>query len=302
MAFTKKKIDLTFRLGTGPFGETGYNTVTVSGLRVQVRIDEWGGDSYGQAQVRVYGLTQSLMNQLSALTTGEMQLRRNTIQINAGDAESGMPIAFEGQITVGQIDMADAPNVALNLTALAGYLEAIKPAEPTSYQGRAAVVDIMQSLAHRMGYGFESNGVDVQLSTPYYPGTLREQVRRCAEHAHIRWIISKGTLAIWPWGKSRYLNGSIPLISPENGLIGYPTYSAFGIGVGATMLYNPTVNFGQTIEIKSGRIDVTGARSGGLKVADGKWSVVAVSHDLESEVPNGVWFSRIQAIPLVAAG
>ena len=34
MSFTRKRIDVTISLGTGTFGETGANTVTLTGLRV----------------------------------------------------------------------------------------------------------------------------------------------------------------------------------------------------------------------------------------------------------------------------
>jgi hypothetical protein len=80
MAFVRRKINLTLELGTGAFGESGTNTVTVSGLRVQANIEHAGGVSMGVASVRIHGLTQSLMNQLSSVTRnvdGQVALRFN---------------------------------------------------------------------------------------------------------------------------------------------------------------------------------------------------------------------------------
>ncbi|MFP3813716.1 hypothetical protein, partial [Bacillus sp. SIMBA_005] len=63
MSFTRKRIDLTITLGEGQFGDDGANTVTLTGMRVQSMITIPGGESMASAQVRVYGLPISMMNQ-----------------------------------------------------------------------------------------------------------------------------------------------------------------------------------------------------------------------------------------------
>ena len=96
MTFIRRKIDLTFQLGTGSFGLMGYNVVTLSGLRVQCSILKTNGPSLGEAHLRVYGLTPSLLNELSALNQADMAARQNRIIVKAGDEKMGMATVFEG--------------------------------------------------------------------------------------------------------------------------------------------------------------------------------------------------------------
>lgn len=236
----------------------------------------------GQAAVRVYGLDPSKLRQLSALNSAIMYQRNNKIIITAGDDVSGMGRIFEGQIAVGQIDMNGSPDSALVLSAFAGLLNAVQPAPPSSYPGTADVAVIMQNLATAMGYTFENNGISVILSTPYLPGTLRDQAMRCANAANINWVIDNGTLAIWPRFGSR--GGSVPLITPESGMVGYPTYSEMGIAL--KTIFNPFLILGQTVEVRSS-----------LNFANGRWNIFNLEHDLESETPGGDWFTRFTGNP-----
>lgn len=287
MAFTKKKIDLTFKLGTGAFGESGYDTVKVSNLRVQANIANPGGVSMGSASVRVYGLTSSLMNQLVSVSRnidGQITMRFNEMQIDAGDEVSGMSHVFAGQMAVSLIDMSNAPDVALDITAHAGLLEAVKTISPRSYSGSADAAIIMASLAEENGYAFENNGVSVILSTPYFWGSPREQMKSCARAGNFNWTIETGTLAIWPKGGSR--GGAVPLVSTDNGMVGYPVFSSVG-GVSVRTLFNPLLQVGRKCRVESSLIHATGT-----------YSMFNVSHEIESETPNGKWFTTFEGVPV----
>ena len=283
MSFTKKKIDLTFQLGTGNFGEGGFNTVEVTGLRVQASITATNGPVMGNAQLRIYGLNQSLMRQLTFLNSSATLQKKNTLIVSAGDDQSGMSIVFQGQIVLGQIDLNNPPESALVVVGNTGYIEAIKPISPSSYPGPADAAIVMGNLAASMGLQFENNGVSgIILNTPYFPGTGLEQARRCAEAANINWIIEDGVrLCIWPMNGSR--EGVIPLISPSTGMIGYPAYSTGIGGISIKTLYNPFVRIGKQVQIESS-----------LQIANGIWTVFSISHELESETPNGNWITRFE--------
>ena len=286
MSFVRRKIELTFQIGEGTFGETNFNTVTVSGLRVKSVITKAGGASMGEAQLRVYGLTLSLMNQLSALNRANMVIRRNRLIIAAGDDEAGMSTVFDGQIALGQIDMSGMPDSALVVIAYAGLLDAVQPVAPASYPATVDAAVVMANLAKQMGYSFENNGVSVILATPYFQGTARDQAMRCADAANINWVIDNGVLAIWPKYGTR--GGTVPLISPDTGMVGYPSYSEVGISV--TTLFNPFINYGETVEVKSS-----------LEFANGRWNVFNISHELESELPDGIWFTKFTGSPINVA-
>jgi len=281
MAFTKKKIDLTFKLGKGAFGESGADVVKLAGHRVQCSIASAGGPSMGQATLKVYGLTLSLMNELSHITrvngAGGFESRFNSLQIEAGD-DAGMAIVFQGQTTAAITDMNGAPEVAMTISAHAGYFEAVKAAAPTSYPGHADAALILANLAADNGYAFENNGVSVMLATPYFPGSPRDQMLRCVEAANICWNgLDDKTLAIWPKGGSR--GGLIPLISPDTGMVGYPTCKGIG-QIGVKILFNPELRIGGLCQVESL-----------LPFANGKFGIFEIGHQIESETPNGAWFS-----------
>jgi hypothetical protein len=290
MAFVKRKIDLTFKLGTGTFGETGADTVKLSGLRVRASIVIAGGPSQSQAQLRVYGLTPSLLNQLSALNQAVMVSRNNSVTVAAGDDAAGVATVFQGQVAIGQVDMLGAPDSALLVVAFAGMLDAMKPAPPSSYPGDVPVSTVMADLAKRMGYAFEDNltaKTDAILSSPYFPGTARDQVVRAAEAADLNWIIDKGVLAIWPRSGTRA--GKVPVISPETGMVGYPSYSSY-LGIQVKSLFNPFLNCGETVAVKSS-----------LAFANGSWTTYSIAHELDSEMPDGEWFTSFAGSPFNAA-
>lgn len=285
MTFRKRQLAFEIQLGTGVFGETGTNTIKVNGLRAHAEIVKAGGSSMGSASIRIYGLTLSLLNQLSALTQYSMVLRKNRIIVSAGDDVDGLAVIFKGDIATGWADLNVAPDGALQLSAFAGLFEKIRPVAPSSYPGQASVVDIMSDLAAKMSVEFQNNGVSVVLATPYFPGTYWEQARSCAEAANINWYFDDDALAIWPKTGSRFAQK--PIIGPDTGMVGYPAYN--GTGISITTLYNPKILFGQTVTVRSS-----------IKNTNGDWVVYGLQHMLSAEDPGGEWFTHFEARPVEA--
>ncbi|MBU9656058.1 baseplate hub protein [Burkholderia cenocepacia] len=284
MSFTRKRIDLTITLGEGEFGDDGSNTVTLTGLRVQSLITIPGGESMAGAQVRVYGLPISMMNQLTTIGPINTAYRNNKVLMAAGDDESGMHIMYSGTIGEAYADFQGMPDVAFNVLGWAGLYDSVKPVGALSYVGTVDVATVMEELAKTMGLTFENNGVQVQLSNPYFPGTALAQVRACARAADINYLIDRDTLAIWPRAGARATTGDIPLISPETGMRGYPMFSSKGITV--VTEFNPNIKFGVPVKVRSS-----------LEAANGIWNICDLSHALESELPDGAWFTQFTAFP-----
>ena len=283
MSFTRKRIDVTISLGTGEFGDSGANTTTLSGHRVQALIVVPGGDAMGTAQVRIFGVPVPIVNQLTTVGPINTAIRgKNSVLVAAGDDEMGMQVVYSGTIGESWGEFQDAPEIPLNIIGYAGLIEAIKPVNALSFVGATDVASIMQGLANTMGLAFENNGVQVQLSNPYFPGAALAQVRSCARAADICYLIDRGTLAIWPKGAAR--GGDVPLIAPEAGMRGYPRFSSNGLSV--STLFNPSIKVGGNVQVKSA-----------LPVACGTWTVFQVAHALESEIPNGQWFTDFTGYP-----
>jgi hypothetical protein len=164
-----------------------------------------------------------------------------------------------------------------------GYGIMMTPVPPSSFSGAASVATIMASFAEQAGMGFENNGVTAVLSNPYFPGTLGSQIKACARHANINFMIdptkgANGTLAIWP--KNGYRGGAAVPVSAKTGMVGYPRYTQYGIDV--DMLFNPNLVFG-------GLVDVTSE----LQAACGTKAIYTMVHEIECLTPNGEWLTSV---------
>lgn len=296
MSFAIRKIRLTFILGTGTFGETGQNVVVVEGLRVQAHIIKTGSMAMGEAQLRVHGLPPIVLNTLTAIYTVTQLARQNTVTIAAADDLGAYREVFSGGITVAQADLNQQPDSVLNVIAHAGLIFSLQPTSNiqdvftayTSYPAPATVDAILSSLAPQMNLSFENNGVEKTLDTPYFTGTIRDQILLVIDAAGCEWNNGDGgVLAIWPRGGHRTKITNIPVISPETGMVGYPSYS--NIGVMVRTLFNPNIVFGGQIEIKSS-----------LQQANHIWNVYGLSYTLESETPGGAWFTEVNGFSTAA--
>ena len=285
MSFTRKRIDVTISLGTGTFGETGANTVTLTGLRVHSIIQATYGDAMPSAHVRIFGLPLTMLNQLTTVGLINSGVRlRNSMLLAAGDDVTGLSTVYSGTINESWANLEGMPDSCLEIIGVAGLAASLKPVGALSVQGQADVATIMQSLATQMGFAFENNGVQVQLSNPYFPGTALAQAKACARAADISMTIDSGTLAIWPKFGFRADPDGPPLISAATGMRGYPRYSSNGIEV--STLFNPRIKPGGQIRVESQ-----------LQMACGTWLVSNATHVLESETQNGPWFTGVLGRP-----
>src|SRR5471032_3655194 len=99
MSFTRKRIDVTLTLGTGQFGDSGSNSVTLSGLRVQTIVQAAAGEAMPATQTRIYGIPLDMMCQLTQVGLINSAVRfNNSILIAAGDDETGLTTVYDGTI------------------------------------------------------------------------------------------------------------------------------------------------------------------------------------------------------------
>jgi hypothetical protein len=294
MSFTQKRIDVTFTLAPvtdaagkvtaqPTFAGSDTNSVTLTGFRTSVQITKAGGASQGEAQLRVYGMSLSLMNQLSTLGQTPVKIGKNEIAISAGD-DNGVAVVFKGTISQAYTDLGGAPEGMFQVSAFAGLFESMLTIPPSCFRGPVSAALILQGLATQMGVSaFENNGVNVMLPETSLNGSALTQVKAVVKAANIEWILDGGTLAIWPKGGFRA--GAVPLISPENGMVGYPFPSGQGL-LGLKTLFNPQINFGAQVDVKSS-----------ITPANGRWTVVRIEHEIEAEMPGGQWFTTILGTP-----
>ncbi len=278
MTFTTKYIECDFSLYQGVFAGGG-NTATVSGLRISAQIVKAGGLSLGDADVAIYGLPLSLMNQLSTYGNVLTLTNRNTIVIKAGDDQSALSTIYIGTIMSASMDGQAQPEVPFRVQASVTGYENAKPVPVTTQAGSVAVSSLLGQMAQAANLQFENNSVDTKVMNPYYWGTAIQQIHALTQDAGIEHIIDVGTLAVWKPGGSR---SNSTVVSPQTNLVAYPLFNSQGVIV--RVLFDPTLTYGGTINVQSS-----------ITPACGSWIIYRLEYDLESQTPNGKWFCDVSA-------
>lgn len=274
----KKQLKFVITLGTGTFGSSNNNQITLVGYRASANIDKAGGMMMGTLRAKIYGVQQKDMNSITTLQWKPGKWIPNTVEVYAIDGASETQI-FAGNIVNAWGDYNQQPDVFLHIQAQSAFFALIENTPPVSFRGSVDVAHVMQQLAEKLKLTFENNGVNVQLTDIYLPSTGLEQVRDLAQMANIDLYLDDKILAITQRNGTR--KTTIPVINMDSGLVGYPTFD--GVGVNFKTLYNPAIIFGGTIRIESS-----------ITQAAGEWIVTSVAHDLTSETPGGAWFSTVR--------
>ena len=274
----KKQLRFVITLGTGKFGSSNNDTVTLQGFRAVAEIDKAGGMMMGTLKAKIYGVKQADMNSITTLQWKPQTWIPNTVEVFAidGTAET---LVFAGNIVNAWADYQGMPDVFLHIQAQAAFFNALKAIPPRSFKGAIDVPTVMAQIAGDLGYTFENNGVTTQLTDLYLPNTGLEQAKDLARAAGCDLYLDDKVLAITPPNVPR--KALIPLVSPASGLVGYPTFD--GVGVNFQAVFNPGVTFGGSIKLETD-----------VQQAAWEWIVTSVAHRLESEKPGGAWFSNIR--------
>lgn len=274
----KKRLKFIITLGTGKFGASDNNQITLEGYRAIADIDKAGGMMMGTLRARIYGVTQDDMNSITTLQWKPQETIPNTVEVYAidGDKET---LVFAGNIVNAWGDYQTMPDVYLRLQAQSAFINQLKPVPPRSFKGSIDVASVMSQIAKDLGYNFENNGVSVTLTDVYLPNTGLEQAKDLAHAANVDLYLDDKTLAITPANSPR--GELIPEISAESGLMGYPTFD--GIGVNFQTLFNPSITFGGRIKLVTD-----------IKQAKGEWIVTSIGYRLESEKPGGAWLANVR--------
>ncbi len=274
----KKQLRFVITLGTGKFGSSNNDTITLQGFRATADIDKAGGMMMGTLRAKIYGVKQQDMNSVTTLQWKPGTLIPNTVEVYAIDGAAETTV-FAGNIVNAWADYQSMPDVFLHIQAQAAFFNALKAIPPRSFKGGVDVASVMAQIARDLGYTFENNGVNTRLVDVYLPNTGMEQAKDLARAAGCDLYLDDKILAITPPNVPRKV--IIPLISPVSGLVGYPTFD--GVGVNFQTLFNPAVTFGGSIKLETD-----------VQQAAGEWIVTSVGHRLESEKPGGAWFSSIR--------
>lgn len=279
MAFVARQIDISLRLASGSLNSNGDNVVNLAGHKCDLLLENVGSALLrSQAQLRIYGMSQSDMYKFSTQGRTAIQLKNDEITIHAGDALSGVREVFTGTMNYAIVNMAGAPDVSLEINAVPGQFYQMLPAAANSYPGAGSVADIIKGLAAQMGFGFENHGVTTQLSDHYLHGTLINQIDDVARAAGIICCMERGVVKIWPNDGEQ--NSPVIDLSPQTGLIGYPTFNPYGLT--ADMEFRADLQVGRKVRLTTS-----------VPQASGDKIIARVRHELSTQTHQGAWKSTV---------
>lgn len=282
--YAKRRINLTFQLGQGSFGNSGYNTVKLTNLRILVNLTLATLPSQGILSMRVWGMTLDQMNQLSQAGLQYAQ-RGNSVLVEAGDDQSGYAAVFNGGIREAYPSF-DPPDSAFVVNAYGTDAQVqLKPIPGTSTNSASDGATILKSICAQVGLTLENNGVQVILPISYFWGTAWQQISQCIRAMDCACALDSVNhiLAIWPKNSGRQ-TAQVPIISKNTGMINYPDFMQNRVIV--RTLFDPSIKFGGTMQIQSQ-----------FTAANGNWLITEIDYTLASRLPNGPWEMRITGAP-----
>lgn len=274
MTFAVRRISLQF--------STANNKVTnLEGLRASAIILSAGGaNPSAQLQMRVYGMTLEQMNQFSAAGSTFVAQQQINITVLAGDEKGVIGQIFAGGIFSSYIDFASVPEVSFVVTAQAGMYERATPAAPNSWAGAQNAEDLIASLAKTIGFTFNNpQNVHAVVQNQYVYGSPMEQILKIIRAVSFASSIENNTITIYPNDGTR--DNKIINISPQNGLVGYPTYYESGFIIKSE--YNPEMLIGRKINLTSQ-----------IPKANGEWVIFEATHEISTLTPDGPWFTTVK--------
>ena len=302
--YTRKQIDLVFTFNSTATGETKGTSLSIRRHRVSCQIVSAGFITGSMCSLRIEGMTLSRMNELSQISIGLLAYSPNSVDVYAGDYGTELPHIFSGNITTAFIDYTTAPNVGFVVQALATYNAALIEVPPISFPAGTPVATIMQTIARQADLSFVNHGVTAKMTgAVYYTQTASVQMAKCADAAGIDYHVGMNTLSIWPRNVNADTNAAI-VVSAARGMIGYPSYTQGGVRL--QTIFNPTLNFRDTIKLESdyapaawenrnGQLNALTKDNTRYPPSNGMWVIQTLQHDLQTEEPGGQWFSYIEA-------
>ena len=280
-SYNIKTLRAEIQLGTGNFQGTSKNTYTIEGLAMSAKIEKVGLPDLNKCTLSITGMKYDVMEQLTVLGFRKLTSAKNLLTLYGGTQGETLPVLFSGDITKAVADFKNAPDVVFQINATTGAYSVKKAAPPLSIQGDAAAADLAQRWAAEMGYSFKNAGVVTRVANCVFNGSPMQKLRMLAEQYHIDTIIDDGEVIIQPRGNVRK-TGTIPYLTEQSGLAGYPAFTDKGIQLVA--LYNPDFKRGGLIRVKSI-----------VPRASGEWKIVKLTHSVSAYSKNAKWFSEIEA-------
>lgn len=280
-SFFKRKLKILLTLQKGSFKGGEGNAYEISDLAMSVRVEKTGAPDFGKASATIYGLPLDVMEQLSTLCMHPLFVRRNYINIYAGDDTNGYNQIYAGTITRASGDFNSAPDIRFQIESQIGFFGAVTAQGANVINGTQSASTFIEQQAKKIGFTFKNEGVTGTVKNAVFEGSPIEQARQCAKQIGAELLLDDENMILISNGASR--KGNAILLNKDSGLLGYPTMTQNGIEIKA--IFNPNFKFAGLIKLETT-----------VPKCSGTWRIIKMSHTLDSNLPTGgKWDTQITA-------
>lgn len=273
--YGKKNLRFDFQNLTSAFeGMDGNDKISISNVMATVSCHSSGNLFGTQVNVSIFGLGMDLLAALSSRAMGTYGSNTESVSLSIFVDDVAI---FVGKLTSSIANMNAAPNSALMITATANADLQDKVAQPFSFSGPTSAEEIINAICKPVGYSPMIVGLRGKAVTnPHYEGSVFEQLEKLCYEMQISMSVTPPKISFWDSNKKR--DDIVPLVSSQNGLIGYPVFSNGGVMFQTQ--FSPLLTTGRNIRLETS-----------LPHASGEYSLGSVTHELSSWVSGGPWHS-----------
>ncbi len=210
-----------------------------------VKINRSSDGKQNTCQATIANLAPAIRNYLLTETSPWKSNRQDKIlTVIAGREKAGLQRIYTGAIS--SSSPSDRPDIQLTLNALTAdnlkYKFISRQSPPT-----ISLSKLSQDIAGDYGFSLRFEADDKTVANYLYNGSAADQVKRLALVGDIDAFIDNNILVVKNLGKAN--KGQARLLSEATQMIGTPLADEKGVKV--RMLYDPTVNVGDAVQIES---------------------------------------------------
>lgn len=290
MTYKKRTISYEITLQNGSFSDTDNNqtTLKVSDVRSYISLEINGGITGLTADAQIYGLTVDQMARISGSGFKYTASQGAKIKVTVDGNNF-----FQGQIIWARPDYNQAPDIPLIISAMSNPEDMWKPITDTSISGAANLKDIIAAVGGKVGATVGTCDITQVFQNVALRGGFISQISQLQQMLDpLDIFLDYDNQHISAYKQSAYdTSGNQDiLLSKDTGMLGYPTFTEYGIIVNA--VYQEGFKINRFVKVDS----VVPNASGEYKIVQGS------RHSLSSWVDNGPWSSTLMLVhPNVSA-
>ncbi len=282
MTYQTRKISVTISLSGGSFSTfPSENTLVISDAKIIASQQMSGGLTGYTMEASIYGLSAHHMAVISG-SGFKFNAPANTyIKVDADGV-----VFFEGIIVWARPDYNQSPDIPLQIQARAQPLNFNKSVTDTSIQGSITLKDLLSVVGGKAGLTVGVCQPDITLSGIHLNGNVTNQLSKIQDALRkYRVYITYDLNHVNAYTEGSSASKTSIELNADNGLVGYPTFTEYGLF--CTAIYNPKFIMNGEIKLETS-----------VPNASGDYVITFQSaHQISSWVDNGPFFSTLLLMP-----